>query len=421
MSEPEQDTEILLAILSSLLEPPIPSQNVLLDALINSSGDVNAAAKNLRQSTSTFTRTSSPGSFASNSRKGGAQRPLEDWLSSSSSNSRSFKKRKLEDPSPKAVKTQELNHSLVSGSSSVSHSISSSNLVPSLHRLLPLTLSSPEMVKKHTPCTLHLGILPPELACRLFYTLVDASKDWIPSKWFVADRLVASPHKTSFFARANNGIDDNTEWQTLAPYWYNGQASAPPTLFPPEMEEACRIVEGIVNAELTKRQRHPLEWGGEAQEGHSWKANVAVSNCYTGSKEGVGFHSDQLTYLGPMPTIASISLGTSRIFRLREVIPQSEIGKRQAQTFNIPVVHNSPDFRPETTPLCKCDVPCVLRADLKGRTEGQEQRYFWMCYAGAKNDGKGCSTVKVLDCKGEKRGPFLGDSEVVNMDNNTNK
>ena len=28
-----------------------------------------------------------------------------------------------------------------------------------------------------------------------------------------------------------------------------------------------------------------------------------------GGKEGVGFHSDQMTYLGPFPTIASLSLG----------------------------------------------------------------------------------------------------------------
>lgn len=33
--------------------------------------------------------------------------------------------------------------------------------------------------------------------------------------------------------------------------------------------------------------------------------------------------------------------GTRRIFRLREVIPIDEIGKRAAQTFDIPLSHNS--------------------------------------------------------------------------------
>ena len=33
--------------------------------------------------------------------------------------------------------------------------------------------------------------------------------------------------------------------------------------------------------------------------------------------------------------------GTRRVFRLREVIPLDEVGKRAAQTFDIPLPHNS--------------------------------------------------------------------------------
>lgn len=83
----------------------------------------------------------------------------------------------------------------------------------------------------------------------------------------------------------------------------------PPTVFPPEMEEACKIVEKIVNEEMMKRKRYSLEWGGTPAGDPMWRANVAASNCYRGSKESVGPHSDQLTYLGPYPTIASLSLG----------------------------------------------------------------------------------------------------------------
>jgi alkylated DNA repair dioxygenase AlkB len=70
------------------------------------------------------------------------------------------------------------------------------------------------------------------------------------------------------------------------------------------MEEACAIIEQTVNTELSKRDRFPLEYPG-----NTWQANVAAANCYEGMKEGVGAHSDQLTYLGPYPTIASLSLG----------------------------------------------------------------------------------------------------------------
>lgn len=95
---------------------------------------------------------------------------------------------------------------------------------------------------------------------------------------------------------------------------YNGRMTDPPKAFPPEMEEACKIIEEIVNEELKKRKRYSLEYGGNQKDTSEtvnsiWKANVAASNCYEGAKESVGFHSDQLTYLGPYPTIASLSLG----------------------------------------------------------------------------------------------------------------
>lgn len=75
------------------------------------------------------------------------------------------------------------------------------------------------------------------------------------------------------------------------------------------MEEACEYVEQVVNQEMRKRTRFPLEWGGNGPNDPIWRANVAASNCYEGAKESVGPHSDQMTYLGPYSTIASLSLG----------------------------------------------------------------------------------------------------------------
>lgn len=87
-----------------------------------------------------------------------------------------------------------------------------------------------------------------------------------------------------------------------------------------------------------------------------------------------------------------------------------------------------PDFHPSTTPKCKCGVPCILRPDMKNRytlptdeadegtKEGTERtnkgvatKYWWTCYAGAQNDGKGCNFWKVMDVKAEGRGPFAGE------------
>ncbi|KAG7098763.1 hypothetical protein E1B28_000672 [Marasmius oreades] len=163
-----------------------------------------------------------------------------------------------------------------------------------------------------------------------------------------------------------------------------------------------------------------------------------------------------MTYLGPMCTIASLSLGTRRIFSLREVIPSQEVESRRAQTFNIPLPHNSliimhascqekfkhsvppqssmdlfrpahpsepgspietsncrinitfrfyrPDFRPPSIPRCKCDVPMILRPDMKHRSDDRMDKYWWSCYSGVQNEGNGCNMWKVMDMDAEGRG-----------------
>jgi hypothetical protein len=119
--------------------------------------------------------------------------------------------------------------------------------------------------------------------------------------------LVESPHRTSFYARSTVDVEDE-EVQEAARYWfviivlygqvyliqhrYNGRPTPPPASFLPEMEEACEIIEKMVNEEIQKRgTRYPMEWPASSE--HPWKSNVAAANCYTGSKETVGFHSDQ--------------------------------------------------------------------------------------------------------------------------------
>ena len=288
---------------------------------------------------------------------------------------------------------------------------------------------------------------------------------------------------------------------------YNGRPTEPPECFPEVMEKACKYVEKIVDDEMRKRERFPFEWAScRGPDGQLWHANVAAANCYEGAQESVGFHSDQLTYLGPYPTIASLSLGestfysqaefeddvficigTSRIFRLREVIPSDEISSRCARTFNIPLPHNSvrcgvslsdnpsliegpylqltimhakcqesfkhaippqptldlyrplcphparpsshpepsncrinitfrfyrPDFLPKSTPRCKCGVPTILRPDMKNRHDGTTDRYWWVCYAGAQNDGKGCDFWRLMDMDAEGRGSAFTDSSQV--------
>jgi hypothetical protein len=58
----------------------------------------------------------------------------------------------------------------------------------------------------------------------------------------------------------------------------------------------------------------------------------------------------------------------------------------------------------------------VLPGDDEGDKEGDEKtnkgvttKYWWTCYAGAQNEGKGCNFWVVMDAKAEGRGPFAGE------------
>lgn len=285
-----QDTEFLLSVIASLLPSSSRvSRSVLLHALLEADGDVNAAAQ------SVTSNDKSAASSGSTKRKRDGS--IDDWLSPS-----------------KLAKLPTLRGSSSQASSRPTTSSLQETAPP---KLRPMTLSLPATVSKYTPMTLHESILPAGLACQLYYAMLDEAKTWHRNKWYIVDKLVESPHKTTFYVRSSSG---DGAWDEAAKYWcvdattrcyhllnlgcrYNGRVCAPPSRFPPELEEACSYVEEVVNSAIDKRPRFPLEW---AANGPHWKANVAAANCYTGSKEGVGFHADQMTCDLDLPLSASL-------------------------------------------------------------------------------------------------------------------
>ncbi|CAK5264704.1 unnamed protein product [Mycena citricolor] len=303
--DPDMDTDTLIAITESLLNATHTREDIL-NALIRFEGDSDAAAQllNLESQTGPSRQNLTTGKkrkrgdldawlkpqTAAKKRQGTPRRSSEPEASTSRLVLRS------EAPSPRRETRP--------ATDLMSVLRQPPKIEKPILKLPPLTLSTPKMVAEHTPCTLHPSILPPELATKLFYSMIDASQQWKRNKWWLFDRVVESPHKTSFFARRTNGLNEDASWQEAARFWYNGRMTDVPPVFPPEMEEACRIVERAVNAEMSKRTRHALEWV-DPDGKPSWRSNVAASNCYEGGKESVGWHSDQLTYLGPYATIVS--------------------------------------------------------------------------------------------------------------------
>ena len=116
-----------------------------------------------------------------------------------------------------------------------------------------------------------------------------------------------------------------------------------------DLARARDLIETFVQGDMAARKRDPLEIQG------LWKPNIVfliltvrfitntytrqvVANCYRGHSQGVGQHADRLTYIGPRPTIASLTLGAKRSFRIRK-IQQGE--NSPARFYDVKLPHNS--------------------------------------------------------------------------------
>ncbi|KAG0098308.1 hypothetical protein BGZ93_000510 [Podila epicladia] len=261
------------------------------------------------------------------------------------------------------------------------------------------------------------------------------SETWNRNRWWLFERMVESPHKTSYYAEDSHDLAEVSGWT------YNGKKQDPPRKFLKEMDEAKLVVRKIVNELRATRDLHPYEDQGE------WKCNVAAVNHYAHSKESVGWHADKLTYLGPRPTIGSLTLGATRFFRIRKVVPDVKNPDTAGQLISIALPHNSlcimwppmlwsysinpniirsmdlnskrngsmkslrrqhgtarinityrlrrPGFGPEDTPVCKCGVAMVLRCVFKNKAN--YGKYFYMCYAAGSQEGKTCGEFHWVD------------------------
>jgi hypothetical protein len=214
------------------------------------------------------------------------------------------------------------------------------------------------------------------------------------------------------------------------------------------MRRISSKVQEAVNSEVASRIKSHYPNGKKLkyQSPHPWTPNAAFVNCYASGNESVGYHSDQLTYLGPRAIIGSISLGVAREFRVRRIVPQDsdtssfstatsnaktkeEAGDASGQ-ISIHLPHNSllimhaemqeewkhsiapataidphpisgnkrinityrdykANLHPKLTPKCKCGVPTVLR--VVQRKKENCGRYFWMCHAGNVPGKEGCT------------------------------
>ena len=205
------------------------------------------------------------------------------------------------------------------------------------------------------------------------------------------------------------------------------------------MRTVSNKVQPTVNKEIAKRIKHHYLDGKKLkyQSAHEWIPNAAFVNCYEGGSQSVGYHCDQLTYLGPRAVIGSLSLGVAREFRVRKIVARddedADFKNQRADAegqIAIHLPHNSllvmhaemqeewkhsihpapsidphpiagnkrinvtyryyrESFHPKYTPKCRCNVATVLRC--VQRKKENRGRYMWMCHAGLTPGKEGCT------------------------------
>ncbi|KAM3473376.1 hypothetical protein MY8738_008404 [Beauveria namnaoensis] len=267
-----------------------------------------------------------------------------------------------------------------------------------------LHLFDPVDVSEHTPCTIIHNFLPPDVANELLKELLAESETFERITFKLFDNVVSSPHTSSFY------VDSYEEMMSQkSEFYYNGAQLTDVRRITPQLSKVKPIVQETVNKEIQHRikTRYPGGKKLKYQSPHPWVPNSAFVNCYNGAQQSVGYHSDQLTYLGPRAVIGSISLGVAREFRVRRVLPK-DAETRTAQDSDaegqisihlpqnsllvmhaemqeewkhciVPALSIDPhpiagnrrinityrDYRaqmhPSQTPRCACKIPCVLR------------------------------------------------------------
>lgn len=307
-----------------------------------------------------------------------------------------------------------------------------------------LHLYTPKEVESNTPCSIIHNFLPPAQAETLLKELLGEVPKMKRGTFQLFERTVQTPHTWKFYVDTLEAVK---EQQTE--YVYDGMYEADVTQTTPEMLKVSSIVKETVNEEVQRRTRD-FHAGGRRlkfQSPEAWEPNASFLNCYDGSKENVGWHSDHLTYLGPRAIIGSLSLGVAREFRVRRIVPQIEASSADEQgQIAIHLPHNSllvmhaemqeewkhsiapaqaidphpvagnkrfnityrcyKDYlNPKHTPRCKCDVACVLRCIQKRQLS--KGRYVWMCFANYSPGKKGCSYFAWADFDEDGKPPWV--------------
>ncbi|KAI4602907.1 hypothetical protein KJ359_008127 [Pestalotiopsis sp. 9143b] len=301
-----------------------------------------------------------------------------------------------------------------------------------------LHLYDPEDIAEHTPCSIIHNFLPTAIANDLLKEMLEESKSFEKITFKLFDNVVQSPHTSTFYVETDEELNIQKH-----EYFYNGARLTDVRKITTQLLRVKPLVQESVNQEIEKRIKTVYPRGEKLkfQSPDTWKPNAAFVNCYAGPQENVGYHSDQLTYLGPRAVIGSLSLGVAREFRVRRIVPKdAEDKSTEAPDLEgqiaIHLPHNSllvmhaemqeewkhsiapaqvidphpiagnrrinvtyrdykANLHPKLTPKCRCGIPAVLK--VVQRRKENHSRYFWMCHGGYVPGKEKCSFFQWAD------------------------
>lgn len=306
-------------------------------------------------------------------------------------------------------KTITMYQNIAQGDDSTDHS----SQIPKRH---VVTLNTPRDVEKHLGkyVSLHPNFFSPEIADKLLDDVIEHTDYYKSHDFHLFGNHCVLNHGNGAFCKPGS------EYPNLI---YNGRKTRTPLPYSAMFSKAADVIDGYINdVVIPANKRLPF------QRKLPWCGNFCVVNYYKKLQNNLEWHSDRLSHIGPHNYIASVSLGSTRMFRMRSN------SSSNGTIYQIPLTHNSllimkpgcqekykhcvnsmlkpleVHLKVGTTrfgltfrcydkhflknlPKCKCDMNMTLRRSFKvAATRG---RYFWLCENLYQN--KDCGTFHWAD------------------------
>eukprot|EP01023_Acetabularia_acetabulum_P006967 TRINITY_DN12965_c0_g1_i1.p1 TRINITY_DN12965_c0_g1~~TRINITY_DN12965_c0_g1_i1.p1 ORF type:complete len:403 (+),score=52.52 TRINITY_DN12965_c0_g1_i1:34-1242(+) len=178
-----------------------------------------------------------------------------------------------------------------------------------------------EQLQALVPCSVVMGVLGREMAEELLQSMYDKAQQWERGTWWMFGQQRTAPRASAYYLLTQHQDEQKGVEDEQMSSESSNEIKVDET--PDVLLRANEVIQEKVN---------------EFENGKNWKPTYILANYYKDGQDSVGQHSDRITRLGPRPIIASLSLGASRVFRVRQ---PKQISGCEYDYIDIPLAHNT--------------------------------------------------------------------------------